>query len=153
MSPATVDNSVRDMGERLRAPFPAKDICWRIGSTTEDKDRGLALAYIDARAVQRRLDELFGWDGWRTEYHSLNGSGVICALSVRVDGDLWIGRRTHRLIGCFFIRKRDYRNCRQKHERRNSQPPIAEFATDVTVVTHCAQLVIVTGHACMNRRK
>jgi len=78
-----------EMRDALLRPFPAKDVQWRIGSTSEAKQRGLVLAYLDARAVQRRLDEVFGWDGWTAEYRTMNGKGVLCRLSVRVDGG-WV---------------------------------------------------------------
>ena len=32
------------------------------------KVSGLALAYVQARAIQNRLDELFGVDGWTVSY-------------------------------------------------------------------------------------
>ena len=80
-----------EIGERLRAPFPAKDIQWRLGATSEAQSKGLALAYLDARAIQRRLDAVFGWDGWATKYDTLgNGSGVVCNLCVRLPDDSWI---------------------------------------------------------------
>jgi hypothetical protein len=40
----------------LFAPFPPGRVSWRVGSTTQDKKRGMALAYIDARDVMDRLD-------------------------------------------------------------------------------------------------
>jgi len=78
---------------RLRAPFPAADIEWRVGSTTSDKSKGLALAYITARAVMDRLDEVAGQDGWTDSYRPVDratatSKGWICRLEVRV-GDEW----------------------------------------------------------------
>jgi hypothetical protein len=35
----------------LKAPFHPDDIEWRVGSTTKDKSRGLALAYVTNRAI------------------------------------------------------------------------------------------------------
>lgn len=52
---------------RLVAPFPAKAVKWRVGSTTKDKTRGSALAYVEARAVMKRLDQVFGPSGWSFE--------------------------------------------------------------------------------------
>ena len=34
--------------EKLKAPFPADKISWRIGATSKDKTKGIPLAYIDA---------------------------------------------------------------------------------------------------------
>lgn len=74
--------------ERLRAPFDPKRIHWRVGSTTKDKKRGLALAYIDARDVMDRLDDVVGIDGWQCRYPHANGK-TCCELGVRIDGQ-WI---------------------------------------------------------------
>ena len=55
---------------RLREPFNGREIEWKIQVTSQDKQRGMAVAYMDARAVQKRLDETVGpfkWKGygWR----------------------------------------------------------------------------------------
>ena len=47
----------------LQAPFPLADVQWRIqrsGTTGRGNPYALVLAYIDARAVQERLDLVFG---------------------------------------------------------------------------------------------
>lgn len=53
---------------KLKEPFPADKIHWRVGATTRDKDKGIALAYIDARDVMQRLDEVCGPENWQCEY-------------------------------------------------------------------------------------
>ena len=58
--------TTRDIMTALAAPFPADAISWRVGSTTGDKSKGMALAYIDARDVQARLDDVMGAD-WQCE--------------------------------------------------------------------------------------
>lgn len=52
----------------LKKPFPPKSISWRLGSTTADRTRGMALAYIDPRDVMERLDEVCGPENWQVEY-------------------------------------------------------------------------------------
>lgn len=52
--------------EILKRPFPSKDIQWRIGRKNKNGDKAIVLAYVDARAIQERLDEAF--DTWKTEY-------------------------------------------------------------------------------------
>lgn len=52
--------------EALKAPFPSKDIQWRVGKKSKDGAKGIALAYVDARAIQERLDEVF--DTWSPKY-------------------------------------------------------------------------------------
>lgn len=76
----------------LRAPFDPAEVKWRIGSKSKDGKRATMLAYIDARHVQDRLDEVVGPMNWRQEYMPHAGGapgGIMCALSVRVDGE-WI---------------------------------------------------------------
>lgn len=54
--------------KRLKDPFDPSEIEWFIGVTTKDKTKGLAIPYINNRAVQNRLDEVCGVDGWTNEY-------------------------------------------------------------------------------------
>ena len=56
---------VKEIAEKLKAYFPEEDIQWRITATTQDKTKGLAVPYIDTRAIQRRLDDPVGIDGWK----------------------------------------------------------------------------------------
>jgi hypothetical protein len=78
----------------LAAPFPPEDVEWKPGAVTRDKTRGLAMAYISSRAVQDRLDDVCGPDGWRNEFRSAPEGGVLCGISIRVtrpDGESeWI---------------------------------------------------------------
>ena len=55
----------------LKKPFPANKIHWRIGSVSKKDDgsaSAMALAYIDARDLYERLDEVCGMDGWQLRY-------------------------------------------------------------------------------------
>lgn len=80
-----------DVLARLAAPFPPDKISWRVGSTTQDKKRGMALAYIDARDVQDRLNEVCG-PYWQCEHIVGNGGAkVTCRIGVKF-GDEWIWR-------------------------------------------------------------
>jgi hypothetical protein len=86
--------------EALRAlfePFPPEAVSWRVGSTTKDKTRGLALAYIDARDVMNRLDAVCGPGNW-SDYYDVDWFPgdqkrmiVTCTLSIRVDGE-WVSK-------------------------------------------------------------
>lgn len=53
--------------DQLKAPFDPQVIHWRCGPTTKDKSKGIALAYVDARDVLKRLDEVCG-DLWQCRY-------------------------------------------------------------------------------------
>lgn len=56
-----------DILKELSRPFPANKISWRPGATTKDKSKAIPLAYIDARDVMDRLDEVCGID-WQDKY-------------------------------------------------------------------------------------
>ena len=70
----------------LKKPFLSKDIEWRLQQCGEKKDGsiwGKCLAYITSRAVQERLDEVCGTDGWRSDIRK-DGNAYLCTLSIRV---------------------------------------------------------------------
>jgi len=73
---------------KLRAPFSPDEIEWRVGSTTQDKKKGMALAYIDARAVMDRLDAVCSPAGWQCRYTHTTGK-TVCEVGVKV-GDEWV---------------------------------------------------------------
>jgi hypothetical protein len=72
----------------LKRPFDPKLVKWRVGATSQDKSKGIALAYIDSRDVMKRLDEVCGIDGWQAKYVPIQ-DGFICELSIKV-GDTWV---------------------------------------------------------------
>jgi hypothetical protein len=75
--------------EKLKRPFDPKKISWRVGATSGDKKTGIALAYIDARDVMQRLDEVFGMD-WQCRYTHADAK-TICEIGVKI-GDEWVWR-------------------------------------------------------------
>lgn len=72
----------------LAAPFPPEAILWRVGSTTKDKTKGMALAYLDARAVMERLDAVCTPAGWQDTYPHA-GQKTVCNIGIKC-GDEWI---------------------------------------------------------------
>lgn len=77
----------REMAERLAEPFDPKDIGWK--PQTVKGARALAVAFIDARNVMDRLDEVVGPFGWRDAYRVLADGNVECTLELRLDGQ-WV---------------------------------------------------------------
>lgn len=69
----------------LAKPFPPSRISWRVGSTTADKSKGMALCYIDARDVQDRLDEVCGMGGWQCRYVPMHDKKTVCEIGVWVE--------------------------------------------------------------------
>ncbi|MET3924559.1 Rad52/Rad22 family DNA repair protein [Devosia sp. 2618] len=74
--------------QNLHAPFPPNEIEWRVGSTKADKSSGLALAYLTARHVMERLDEVCGVGNWQDRYE-FHGKRTVCYLSIRI-GEEWV---------------------------------------------------------------
>lgn len=80
------------MLEALRAPFPPDVVHWRVGSTTKDKAKGMALAYIDARDVMARLDEVCGPGGWQDDFVPMSNGTTCCRIGILIDGQwVWKG--------------------------------------------------------------
>tara|TARA_R110002020_G_scaffold237180_5_gene449521 strand:- start:348 stop:773 length:426 start_codon:yes stop_codon:yes gene_type:complete len=71
-----------ELEKNLKRPYPAHKIKFRKGGGSKE------LAYIDARNVMDRLDEVVGVANWQTKYHWI-GNRMICELSVNIDGT-WI---------------------------------------------------------------
>lgn len=73
----------------LKRPFDPRYISWRVGATNKEKTKGIALAYIDARDVMRRFDDVFGmW--WQNRYTHADNK-TICEIGAVVEGE-WIWR-------------------------------------------------------------
>lgn len=88
-----------DMQSKLSAPFEPSKVHWRVGSTNRKKfddgnakngRSGMPLAYIDARDVMNRLDEVCGIGGWSDKYEDFKGR-LICVLSIKIDGE-WVSK-------------------------------------------------------------
>ena len=60
--------SVNKFLEELSKPFDAKDVKWRLQGTNADKTGGWAVAYLDSRAIAKRLDNVVGQMRWKDEY-------------------------------------------------------------------------------------
>lgn len=83
--------AVDAMLKQLKNPFDPKFVKCRVGATNKDKTKGIALFYVDAREVMKRLDEVCGMDGWQSKKEE-TAHGVMCELMVRMpytnkDGD------------------------------------------------------------------
>jgi hypothetical protein len=79
----------REIGEALREPFPLSSLGWKPQSVKGN--RALAVAYIDARDVMQRLDDVVGVENWQDDYTVLGDGQVMCKLSVRINGQ-WVAK-------------------------------------------------------------
>jgi hypothetical protein len=71
---------------KLCAPFEIREVKFK--PQIIKGDRAMAMAYVDARAIMDRLDDVVGCDGWQDEYEILPDHSVVCRLMVRI-GDHW----------------------------------------------------------------
>ncbi len=73
--------------KRLTEPFDPSEV--RFKPAVVSGSRALALAYVDARVIQDRLDNVLGVRGWQDDYEVLADGSVLCRLRLRL-GDEWI---------------------------------------------------------------
>lgn len=78
-----------DIFAALAAPFPPDAVSWRVGSTTGDKSKGMALAYIDSRDVQDRFDAVVGPGNWQRRHPHVSGT-TTCEIDVWCEGRGWV---------------------------------------------------------------
>ena len=81
-----MEKSTNEIMKQLKEPFNEDELEFKVGATNEDKSMGLALAYVEARAIQNRLDRVLGVTNWKVQYREITG-GFICNLAIRVNGE------------------------------------------------------------------
>lgn len=82
---------MKNLREELMRPFKANELEYKVGATNTEKTKGLALTYINARAIQNRLDEVVGFENWRVSYQEIQG-GYLATLEIRVNGE-WVAKQ------------------------------------------------------------
>lgn len=78
-----------DVFARLRAPLP--NISWRAQTLNQQGNQAMALAYMDARDVMERLDDVCGPANWKDAYTETAKGRVISTISIKIDGE-WISK-------------------------------------------------------------
>jgi hypothetical protein len=76
---------------KLDEPFADDEIEWRIQQAGEG-NKGIwarCLAYVTNRAIMNRLDSVVGKENWQNTYLPGPNGGVVCRLSIRVNGE-WV---------------------------------------------------------------
>lgn len=84
-----VRSKLEEVEYKLKKPFKQHEVEWRIqqaGIGANGQIYCMVLAYIDARAIQNRLDDVFTPFGWEDSYEPV-GSDFICTLTVRVNNE------------------------------------------------------------------
>lgn len=84
------DCTAEEIMAALQAPFSASDIEWRVSHSgvSNNKPWAMVRAYVTNRAIQARLDEVFGPAGWKNRYDDFK-DGIICSISCLIEGH-WI---------------------------------------------------------------
>lgn len=73
----------KDLYHKLRQPFDQRFVSWKINNYNSSKTRALITFYLDARAVQHRLNEVLGVDGWSFSFTELEkAEGVHGKLTI-----------------------------------------------------------------------
>lgn len=81
-----MEAKTKELFDALKEPFDPRVISWRVGATSGDKKSGIALAYIDARDVMKRLDDVCGLE-WQDRYPFAG----CCEIGLKINGE-WLWR-------------------------------------------------------------
>ena len=86
MTETKVSIGTYDYQPKLLKEFPAEEIQWKPETFNKEKTKALIVAYIDARAVMDRLDEVIGVGNWNDEYEVIYADkgnfSVKCKLTI-----------------------------------------------------------------------
>ena len=82
--------NIQEIMKELSKPFEENELEFKVLATNPEKTQGLAAAYVQARAIQTRLDSVLGLDKWKVEYREITG-GFLCKMAIKV-GDEWISK-------------------------------------------------------------
>lgn len=72
---------------KLALPFTFEEIEWRVLRVSKKKPVAQVAAYVDSRAIQKRLDDVVGRENWQNEFFTVAGTKNdetthICKLSI-----------------------------------------------------------------------
>ena len=79
------------VSEQLKAYFPENELEWRVqqsGMTKDGKPYAMVLCYVQARAIENRLDAVVGVENWQNEIR-VEGENIIARLGVKLGGE-WV---------------------------------------------------------------
>jgi hypothetical protein len=79
--------TVRSVTDALSAPFEPRDIKFKPQMVKNNK--ALAIAYVDVRLIEDRLDDVLGVENWQDDYDILPDGSVTCKLRVNLGGE-WV---------------------------------------------------------------
>ena len=68
--------------KKLKKPFPYEEIDWKVQTTNKDRTQGMAVPYLNSRAIQNRLDEVVGAMNWTNEFMLWQEKAQICGIGL-----------------------------------------------------------------------
>lgn len=83
----------KDIINELKMPFAKPLVSWRVQGKAYKKNgvySAKALAYIDARDVMNRFDDVVGAENWQVTYHDA-GKRIFATISIKINGE-WISK-------------------------------------------------------------
>lgn len=80
-------SEAKAIAAKLGEPFDVAEVKFKPAMVKGE--RALAMAYVDARVIQDRLDEAAGVENWQDKYTVRDSGSVVCTLSIRF-GSEWI---------------------------------------------------------------
>jgi len=74
--------------------FPFEAVEAKIQVVSKDKSNtGMAVFYLDARAIQNRLDDVLGHFGWKNQYVTWHGDAQLCGIAIyNLERKEWVGK-------------------------------------------------------------
>jgi hypothetical protein len=86
----TTQFTSQEISEQLKAYFPESQLEWRVQQCGETKKGiyAMVLCYVQARAIEERLDEVVGFNNWQNEIR-VEGDNIIARLGIRINGE-WV---------------------------------------------------------------
>ena len=83
-----VNDKNKQISDLLRNRTPKNLIKFRIGHKFDGGKKAFMLAYVDARYVQDKLDDVVGSENWQVNYFEINGN-IFCTLKIKwADGSI-----------------------------------------------------------------
>jgi hypothetical protein len=79
--------TAQEIQDALAEPFEPGEVKFK--PAVVKGNRAMALAYVDARVIMDRLDDVVGVAGWQDSYEYLPDGSALCKLSLKIEGE-WI---------------------------------------------------------------
>lgn len=86
-STPSAPTEVRAVTDALSAPFEPREVKFKPQMVKNNK--ALAIAYVDVRLIEDRLDEVLGVENWQDDYDIQPDGSVTCKLRINLGGQ-WI---------------------------------------------------------------